>query len=245
MAFKKLKILILMLVCSLLLSMPAFAKNTEMTAKYDKASHKYLIDFEDELFSISNLEDGEEYKSTVLFKNTTGKLLTISLIDVENLLDDARLYDLSKIRFTSSKTLYDGVMNDARFSFTLLPEEERLITITYHIDAFPHRPDNSIMNAKMHTRFHFVGVFDTYKNSHVIGEGANIKETIGPTVPETTAPSETTPVNSEKPTITVTIPKTGDDFPLYGMLGIFLISIAGLIIFRRNQKISILSQKPH
>lgn len=233
---KTLKTFLYILLCSLILPFSSFAKENQLVAKYDRVSQKYFIDITDPLFEIENLEDGENYSFTILFKNTTYKRLNISLFDVENMLPDARLYDLSKMTFRDEKNvLYEGEMDGAKFHFSLYPNEERMLTCTYRIDDFEHKPDNSLMHAKMHARFHFVGTFETIKDSHVVGEGYKPPTSTGPTVPSTEESSggdETV----KKPTITVTIPKTGDDFPLLWVLLFIGISSVSLIIINNNKQ---------
>lgn len=192
---KAIKTLFFMLLCSLALPIASFAKTNQLLAQYDRVSGKYRIDIEDRLFSIENLEDGENYTSSILFKNTTSKRLGISLTDVNNLLTDERLYDLSKITFSDGKVLYSGDMDNAKFHFSLSPNEERLLTVTYHIDKLPHQPDNSLMGAKMHSEFIFVGTFENEGTSSQVIASGYIPET--PSSETLIPPVETTASGQE------------------------------------------------
>lgn len=256
---KAIKTLFFMILCSLMIPTLSYAKTTELTAQYDKASGKYRIDIEDTLFSIENLEGGKTYESSILFKNDTEKLLTISLEDVNNLLSDSRLYDISKISFSDSqKNFYTGDMDNAKFRFTMSPNTERLLSVTYHIDEFPHLPDNSLMGAKMHSEFIFVGTFDRIGSggSQVIASGytPETSESGIITTPNGNNPPSPTRTpdgdgtqngtgNSKTPTVTVKIPKTGDEFPILPLLFLLGISGAGLILSLRKKKVSHFSEK--
>ena len=237
---KAIKTLFFMLLCSLALPIASFAKTNQLLAQYDRVSGKYRIDIEDRLFSIENLEDGENYTSSILFKNTTSKRLGISLTDVNNLLTDERLYDLSKITFSDGKVLYSGDMDNAKFHFSLSPNEERLLTVTYHVDKLPHQPDNSLMGAKMHSEFIFVGTFENEgTSSQVIASGyipeTPSSETLIPPV-ETTASGQAGSGNATgTPTVTVKIPKTGDEFPIIPLFSLLIFSVIALVLLRKDR----------
>lgn len=237
---KIIKTFLYVLLFSLFLPVLSYAKTNELVAKYDRDSRKYRIAIEDRLFTIENLEDGLEYESSILVKNDSGKILTLSLTDVNSLLSDHRLYDLSKIIFKDEKNVYyEGDMDNAKFHFTLYPNAEKLLKITYRIDDLPHLPDNSMMGAKMHSEFIFVGTFENEKwTSSVIASGYK-PSPVGPGVLIGEATSSTLERNSSDetaPTVTVKIPKTGDDFPIVQLILLLTVSTGAYVFMKRRKQ---------
>lgn len=133
-----------------------------MQATFDFSESKpFRLDVDgEELFAIEDLEYDTPYDSTLSFKNTTGYPLTLTLDDVEDLLDDSRLYDSSELTITEDgKELYSGPMDEARFAKAFQKDDSADFTFTYRVSD-EHVPDNSMMGAEMHARFHFQAGLD-------------------------------------------------------------------------------------
>ena len=114
----------------------------------------------DSLFDIEDAEFNTPYNSSLSFHNTTDKELTLSLYDVQSLLDSTVLYDKSHLKISDGDdVLYEGAMNDARFSESIPAGQSVTYTFTYSI-VVPHVPDNSLMGTRMKARFWFVSGVD-------------------------------------------------------------------------------------
>lgn len=164
----------------------------EMTATFDLTETKpFNLSLDSSsLFDIEDVEFNKPYDSTLAFRNKTKKKLTLSLIDVESVIESKVLYDRSHLKISDDggNVLFDGEMNDSRFSQEVASGKSVTYTFSYSI-PMDHVPDNSLMGAQMHARFTFMSGVD-------IETEAN-QQTDKPVTPETrapeTQPQETTP----------------------------------------------------
>ena len=155
---RKLNTLMSVLTAAALMASPVYAADNVLEA--DFVRNHYTLDMSmDDFFRIDNLDFGKEYVKTMEIRNDSPKTVKMAMVDVENDLEDTRLYDISDLKVEiDGKTVYEGSMHEARWTKTVAPGKSFIVTYTYSADPGGERhPDNKWMAAEMQSTWVFVG----------------------------------------------------------------------------------------